>query len=66
MRLLDILPDHRALDADLVRWIEERVAAREQARKSKDYKAADRLRGELAARDVELEDTPGGTRWRVT
>jgi cysteinyl-tRNA synthetase len=66
MRLLDILPDTRALDADLVRWIEQRVAAREQARKSRDYKAADRLRGELAARGVELEDTPAGTRWRVT
>ncbi len=65
-RLLDILPATRALDADLVRWIEQRVAAREQARKSKDYKAADRLRGELAARGVELEDTPAGTRWRVT
>ncbi len=65
MRLLDILPDTRALDADLVRWIEERVAAREQARKSRDYKEADRLRGELAARGVDLEDTSGGTRWRV-
>ncbi len=66
MRLLDILPDTRALDADLVRWIEQRIAAREQARTSRDYKEADRLRGELAARGVELEDTPAGTRWRVT
>jgi cysteinyl-tRNA synthetase len=65
MRLLDILPAARSLDPALVRWIEERIEARERARNSKDYKAADRLRDELVARGVELEDTAAGTRWRV-
>jgi len=48
-----------------VRWVEERIAAREQARKSKDFKEADRIRAELKARGVEIEDTPSGTKWRM-
>jgi len=43
----------------------ERIAARAQARKSKDFKAADAIRDELRARGVEIEDTPQGTKWRV-
>ena len=65
MGLLDILPASRALDPELVRWIEDCVAARDRARNARDYGEADRLRAELAARGVEIEDTPGGTRWRV-
>ncbi len=42
-----------------------RIEARNQARASKDFKAADDIRGELAARGVELLDTPQGTDWRV-
>src|SRR5438094_553243 len=42
--VLDVLPTTRAPDPALVRWAEERVAARAQARKSKDFKAADAIR----------------------
>ena len=35
------------------------------ARKAKDFARADAIRDELAARDVELRDGPGGTEWRV-
>ena len=52
-------------DPTLARWVDERIAARTQARKSKDFKAADAIRAELAARGVEIEDTPQGTKWRV-
>ena len=45
-------------------WVDDRIAARNQARKSKDFKAADAIRGELKAKGVELEDTPTGTKWR--
>jgi cysteinyl-tRNA synthetase len=45
--------------------VEERIAARAQARKSKDFKAADAIRAELAARGVEIEDTPQGTKWKL-
>ncbi len=66
MEVLDVLPTaRRALDPALVRWVEERIAAREKARKSKDFKEADRIRAELRERGVELDDTPSGTKWRL-
>jgi cysteinyl-tRNA synthetase len=63
--ILDVLPTARAADPALARWVEERIAARAQARKSKDFKAADAIRAELAAKGVEIEDTPQGTKWRL-
>ena len=46
-------------------WVEERIAARIAARKGKDFATADAIRGEVAARGVELRDGPQGTDWRV-
>src|SRR5919108_2392672 len=43
---------------------EELLRARSLARHQRDYAEADRLRGLLAARGVELADSPAGTRWR--
>jgi len=63
--VLDVLPTARATDPALARWVDERIAARAQARKSKDFKAADAIRVELAAKGVEIEDTPQGTKWRL-
>jgi cysteinyl-tRNA synthetase len=63
--VLDVLPTERAVDPALAGWVTERIAARAQARKSKDFKAADAIRAELGARGVEIEDTPQGTKWRV-
>jgi cysteinyl-tRNA synthetase len=45
--------------------IAELVAARNAARNAKDFKEADRLRNELAAQGIELEDKKGTTTWRV-
>jgi cysteinyl-tRNA synthetase len=53
-------------DAELSRWVEERVAARGAARQARNFKEADRLRDELRARGVEIEDSPTGTKWRRT
>ncbi|PYP56237.1 MAG: cysteine--tRNA ligase [Gemmatimonadetes bacterium] len=63
--ILDVLPTARAADPALAGWVEERIAARAQARKSKDFKAADAIRTELAAQGIEIEDTPQGTKWRL-
>jgi cysteinyl-tRNA synthetase len=45
--------------------VEERIAARAAARARKDFRESDRIRDELAAAGVVLEDKPGGkTSWR--
>jgi cysteinyl-tRNA synthetase len=45
-------------------WILEAIAAREAARKRKDYAEADRIREDLLARGIVLEDVRGRTTWR--
>jgi cysteinyl-tRNA synthetase len=45
-------------------WILEAIAAREAARKRKDYAEADRIRNELLAKGIILEDVAGKTTWR--
>ena len=47
-------------DAEIERLVEER----EGARRRRDFAAADRLRAELAARGIVVEDTPQGARWK--
>jgi cysteinyl-tRNA synthetase len=64
--ILAVGPSAAEADPDLARWVEERIAARVAARRAKDFGAADRIRAELAARGVSIEDTPAGTTWRVT
>ena len=45
--------------------VEELIAARQQARKDKDYAGSDRIRDELAGLSVEVKDTPAGPVWDV-
>jgi cysteinyl-tRNA synthetase len=60
-RVLAILPDEAA---DLPDGAAELLAARDSARANRDWAASDRLRDELAALGVAVEDTRGGQRWR--
>jgi len=49
-------------EEEVERWIE----LRHKARQAKDFAESDRIRGELEEKKIQLEDTPSGTRWRVT
>ena len=56
--------DARRAPVDDPDAIDALVAEREAARGRRDFAEADRIRDELAGRDIVLEDGPEGTRWR--
>ncbi|HEY0590564.1 MAG TPA: DALR domain-containing protein, partial [Thermoanaerobaculia bacterium] len=60
-RVLDLAPQiETSLDEEIQALIDDRNAAR----KARNFKESDRIRDELLARGILLEDTPSGTRWR--
>ena len=60
-KIFGIRPGQRpALDAE----IEALIRKRGEARARKDFAASDRIRDELLARGIVLEDTPQGVRWK--
>ena len=71
LRFLGLLRDNvsNILDWDKTRaavdkeQIEALIAARNAARKAKDFKEADRIRDELVAMRVVLKDSKDGTTW---
>ena len=54
-------PEEAALDAELQALLDARAAARA----NRDWAASDRLRDELLAKGVAVEDTRDGQRWRL-
>lgn len=45
-------------------WVEKAINDRSEARKAKDYKKADEIRGMLLEKGIAILDTPQGTKWR--
>ena len=70
LRFLGLYADERDTDfavgqsVDAAK-VEDLIAKRNAARKAKDFAEADRLRGEISALGVTIEDGPGGTTWKV-
>ena len=66
MSLCDVLGIlYTKAESNLDSEIEELIEKRETARKNKDWATADAIRDELTARNIVLEDTPSGIKWRV-
>jgi len=72
MRLAHILgvfetppPQAEASDELTGKLVDLLVDLRQQARSAKDYQLADQIRDRLLQLGIRLEDTPGGTIWRV-
>ncbi len=64
--ILARIRDRRAMATGLeTASVEQRIAERNEARKSKDFAKADRIRDELEALGVELLDGPEGTGWTM-
>jgi cysteinyl-tRNA synthetase len=61
--VLDIEPH---VETSLDDEIQALIDARNASRKARDFEESDRIRDELLARGIVLEDTPAGTRWRRT
>lgn len=55
-------PEGKSIDASAV---EDLIAKRNAARKAKNFAEADRLRGEITAMGVAIEDSSSGTTWKV-
>jgi cysteinyl-tRNA synthetase len=62
--VLDVVPEAVGPDPELARWVEERLTARKTARAARDFAEADRIRAEIEARGIAIEDAPQGTKWK--
>lgn len=58
------LPIAKSAGGDVNADIEAMIEARQAARKAKNFAEADRIRDELKAMGVTLEDTPQGVKWK--
>lgn len=52
------------IDEDEVKYIEEMIAKRQNAKKEKNYQLADAIRAELLEKGIALEDTRQGVNWK--
>ena len=59
-RVLGLRLDQLDQDQALPKAIQKLVAARQQARKDKDFETSDQLRAEIEAQGYQVQDTPDG------
>lgn len=52
------------IEKNLPKEAEELIRKREEARKTKDWETADKIRAQLKAMGIIIEDTPQGVKWR--
>jgi cysteinyl-tRNA synthetase len=62
--VLDVIPEAADSDPELSQWIEEKLAARKNARSRREFAQADAIRAEIEARGIAIEDSPQGTKWK--
>ena len=55
----------QSIDAELLAYINERIEARKNAKKAKDFATADAIRDELSARGIAILDTREGTKFTI-
>ena len=63
--VLDIIPEATGPDPEIARWVEDRLTARKDARARREFAEADRIRAEIEAKGIAIEDTPHGTKWKL-
>lgn len=57
--------EEEKIDDELTVYVEAKLAERKEAKKKKDFAAADAIRDELKAKGVEIKDTREGTVWSL-
>lgn len=60
---LDLIKDEEENDEELIKYVQEQIKLRSEAKKNKDFKTADKIRDELKEKKIELKDTKDGTIW---
>ena len=61
---LDLLKENKKIaDDELIKYVQEQINLRLEAKKNKDFKTADKIRDELLEKGISLKDTKEGTTW---
>jgi cysteinyl-tRNA synthetase len=63
-KVLGVIGDVKK-EEELSKEAEELIHKREEAREAKDWKTADKIREQLKAMGIIIEDTPTGVKWRI-
>ena len=61
---LDLLKENKKIaDDELIKYVQEQINLRLEAKKNKDFQTADKIRDELLEKGISLKDTKEGTTW---